>query len=144
MVVEINKNNPRLQPHLLTLSQLIKHYQCRELAPDNPWKSYSTKTAYSIYLKRWIVPKWGECQLREIKPINVELWLRQLPLARASCAKIRNIMSVLFNHARRYDLFGHNPIQLVRQSSKRHKVPHILLVDEIRKLWVRWIHRPES
>ena len=55
-------------------------------------------------------------------------------MARASCAKIRNIMSVLFNHARRYDLFRHNPIQFVRPSSKRQKVPHILLVDEIRKL----------
>jgi integrase len=69
-----------------------------------------------------------------IKPIEVESWLKQLPLARASCAKIRNIMSVLFNHARRYDLYRDNPIQLVRQSAKRRKVPHILFADEIRKL----------
>jgi hypothetical protein len=43
-------------------------------------------------------------------------------------------MSVLFNHARRYELFDDNPIHLVRQSAKRRTVPHILLVDEIRQL----------
>ncbi|HEU5352227.1 MAG TPA: tyrosine-type recombinase/integrase [Terracidiphilus sp.] len=134
LTLEMNKNDRRLQPHLLTLAQLADHYRCRELSTDNLWKTYSTKAAYEIYLKRWIVPKWGEYQLSMIKPIEVESWLRQLPLARTSCAKIRNIMSVLFNHARRYDLYRYNPIQLVRQSAKRRKVPHILLVDEIRKL----------
>src|SRR5437016_13046700 len=75
----------------------------------------------------------GEFALCKIKPIEVELWLRQLPLARASCAKIKNIMSVLFNHARRYELFEDNPIHLVRQSAKRSRIPLILLVDEVRK-----------
>ena len=58
----------------------------------------------------------------KIKPIEVETWLRQLPLARGSCAKIRNIMSVLFNHACRYELYTENPIYLVRQSAKRRRV----------------------
>src|SRR3989475_7463928 len=104
IVLEINVNDPRVQTHALTMSQLAEHYRHRELSPDNTWKSYSTKKGYENYLKRWIVPKWGEFALCKIKPIEVELWLRQLPLARSSCAKIKNIMSVLFNHARRYEL----------------------------------------
>lgn len=131
---EINVNDPRLETSPLTISQLTEHYRRRELSQDNTWKTFSTKEGYENYLRRWIVPKWGEYPLSNIKPIEVELWLRQLPLARASCAKIRNIMSVLFNHARRYDLCYANPIQFVRQSAKRRTVPHILLVDEIRKL----------
>ncbi|HEX3659969.1 MAG TPA: hypothetical protein VHU89_00965 [Acidobacteriaceae bacterium] len=138
LILEINKNDHRLMPHLLTVAQLADHYRRRELSADNLWKTYSTKAAYEIYLNRWIVPKWGEYQLGRIKPI--ETWLRQLPLARASCAKIRNIMSVLFNHARRYDLFHENPIQLVRQSAKRRKVPHILLAEEFARSWMRLIH----
>lgn len=134
IVLEINVNDPRVQTHALTISQLAEHYRHRELSPDNTWKSYSTKKGYENYLKRWIVPKWGEFAICKIKPIEVELWLRQLPLARASCAKIKNIMSVLFNHARRYELFDDNPIQLVRQSAKRRRIPHILLVNEIRQL----------
>ena len=42
--------------------------------------------------------------------------------------------TVLFNHARRYDLFDRNPIQWVRQSAKRRSVPDVLTCTEVRKL----------
>ena len=134
IVLEINSDDPRLRTSVLTMSQLIEHYRRRELSVDNTWKSYATKMGYENYLKRWITPRWGIYPLTRIKPIEVELWLRQLPLARGSCAKIRNIMSVLFNHACRYELYSENPIRLVRQSAKRRKVPHILHVEEIKRL----------
>lgn len=43
-------------------------------------------------------------------------------------------MSVLFNHARRYDLFDGNPIQWVRQSAKRRSAPNVLTIEEVRHL----------
>ena len=43
-------------------------------------------------------------------------------------------MSVLFNHACRYELYSENPIHFVRQSAKRRKAPTILHVDEIQRL----------
>lgn len=131
---EINSHNAQLTTRLLTLAQLVEHYKQRELALDNTWKSYSTKATYRGYLRKWIVPRWGTYTLATIRPIEVEHWLRNLGLARASCAKIRNLMSVLFNHARRYDLFAGNPISLVRQSAKRQKIPEVLGVDELRRL----------
>jgi integrase len=134
IVLEINSGDPRLGTSVLTMSQLIEHYRRRELAVDNNWKSYATKMGYKNYLKRWIAPKWGTYPLTKIKPIEVESWLRQIPLARGSCAKIRNIMSVLFNHACRYELYSENPIHLVRQSAKRRRVPPILHIDEIKQL----------
>ena len=134
IVLEINSEDPRLRTSVLTMSQLIEHYRRRELSVDNTWKSYATKMGYENYLKRWIAPKWGSYPVAKVKPIEVESWLRQLPLARGTCAKIRNIMSVLFNHACRYELYSENPIRLVRQSSKRRKVPQILHVDEIKQL----------
>jgi integrase len=134
IVLEINSGDPRLGTSVLTMSQLIEHYRRRELAVDNNWKSYATKMGYENYLQRWIAPKWGTYPLTKIKPIEVESWLRQIPLARGSCAKIRNIMSVLFNHACRYELYSENPIHLVRQSAKRRRVPPILHIDEIKQL----------
>ncbi len=134
IVLEINSGDPRLGTRVLTMSHLIEHYRRRELSVDNTWKSYATKMGYENYLKRWIDPRWSAYPLRKIKPIDVESWLRQLPLALGSCAKIRNIMSVLFNHACRYELHSENPIHLVRQSAKRRRVPHILHVDEIKRL----------
>jgi integrase len=43
-------------------------------------------------------------------------------------------MSVLFNHACRYELFDRNPIYLVRQSAKRRRAPTILIPTEIKVL----------
>jgi integrase len=43
-------------------------------------------------------------------------------------------MSVLFNHACRYEFFDRNPIHLVRQGAKRKKVPCVLTAAEIRML----------
>jgi len=64
----------------------------------------------------------------------VESWLRSLPLAKGSCAKIRNLMSLLFNHACRYELFDRNPIYLVRQSAKSRRTPTVLMPAEIKAL----------
>src|SRR5262249_24488233 len=51
------------------------------------------------YLHRWIIPHWGTAPLAEVRTMGVEAWLRGLPLAQSSCAKIRGLFSVLFNHA---------------------------------------------
>jgi integrase len=69
-----------------------------------------------------------------VKAVRVEEWLRSLPLARGSKAKIRNIMSALYSHAIRWEFASHNPITAVRQSAKRSKIPTILTVPEIQAL----------
>ena len=61
-------------------------------------------------------------------------------MARATKAKIRNLMSVLFNHAIRWDFAACNPISGpnrgsgVRQSSKRMSVPDVLDVAELQAI----------
>jgi len=102
----------------MTFAQLCSHFDPRELCLTNTWPSYSTKNVYKVYLKRWIVPKWSYYVLSDIRTIEVESGLRGLPVARSTYAKIRNILSVLFNHVCRYEFFDRNPITLVRQSSK--------------------------
>jgi hypothetical protein len=92
---EINSHAHRLRARLLTLAQLVEHYKQRELAPENERMTHSTKETYKGYLRKWIVPRWGTYTLSSIRPIEVECWLRKLGLSRASCAKIRNLMSVL-------------------------------------------------
>ena len=57
-------------------------------------------------------------------------------LANSTKAKIRNLMSVLFNHAIRYEWLeqGKNPIKLVRQSALRQLTPTVLETHEVRRL----------
>lgn len=62
------------------------------------------------------------------------------PLAPASKARIRNLMSSLFNHAIRWEFTDRNPItgpvrgSGVRQGSKREQIPTILEVEEMQAL----------
>lgn len=117
LISEVNWANQRPNSVAMTIAQLCGHFEQRELARSNTWRSYSTKRGYAVYLRRWVVPQWGRYELRNIRTIEVESWLRRLPLAKSSCAKIRNVMSVLFNHACRYGFFDRNPIHLVRQGA---------------------------
>jgi integrase len=134
LLTELNSDKVRMGSGSITVAQLCDHFEQRELARDNTWRSYATKKTYQAYLNQWILPHWRRYELAEVRTIHVESWLRTLPLAKSSCAKIRNLMSVLFNHACRYELFDRNPIYLVRQSAKRRRTPTVLMSAEIKAL----------
>jgi integrase len=123
-----------VRPTTMTVGDLCQHFRQRELVQDDNWRSYSTRKNYSFLLKRWIVPRWGKFELGEVRTVEVESWLRSLARARSTCATIRNLMSVLFNHAWRYEFFDRNPIKLVRQSAKRRTAPCVLIPAEIKLL----------
>jgi integrase len=133
-------------------------------------RAWSTRKRYESVLKSWIEPRWSKVPLEQFVAGQVEKWLRSLRqkprkkqeqpqvsvqsstcgkkkkkakpkrLARGTKAKIRNLMSVLFNHAIRWKLFDKNPISGpgrkagVRQSGKRKKAPTVLTVAEMRLL----------
>ena len=131
---DINMANVRSKGKPLTLSQLADHYSQHELSPNCRWKTHSTKLGYRGYLCKWIIPRWGDHTLTHIRAGEIELWLRSLPLARSTCAKIRNVMSVLFNHGLRHELLDRNPVRWVRQSAKRKKIPAVLEIKEVQLL----------
>jgi len=87
--------------------------------------------------------RWGNFNLTDVRTIAVETWLRELrrrdgeDLASSTKAKIRNVMSVLFNHAIRHDWLDKNPITLVRQSAQRKHVPTVLEPYEIQSLFAK-------
>ena len=108
LLAEINSNDLPRGPLPMTVAEVCDHFGQRELTKDNTWRSYSTKTTYKAYLKRWIIPQWGALDLSRVRTIEVESWLRRLPLAKSSCAKIRGLLSVLFNHACCYERFDRN------------------------------------
>jgi integrase len=118
----------------ITIGELVQHFRQRELRTELAWRTFSTRNSYEGNLRKWIVPRWNEHPTKTLKAGEVELWLRSLPLARASCAKLRNLMSMLFNHGVRHGICDANPIRLVRQGAKRKKIPIVLTSDELRRL----------
>ena len=133
--IEANQQTPHTEGVPRTIDELVSHYRLKELAgEDQGRKAYSTRAAYDCYLKIWILPRWGGYRLDQVKPVAVEEWLASIKRARATKAKIRNLMSALFHHAMRYEWVDRNPIKLVRQSAKRMTVPDVLELAELQLL----------
>src|SRR5258706_16276349 len=109
LLEEINSNDLPRATLSMTVAEVCDHFDQRELTKDNTWRSYSTKTTYRAYLNRWIIPQWGALDLSTARTIEVESWLRRLPLAQSSCARIRGCLSGLFNHHRPYELLDRDP-----------------------------------
>jgi integrase len=133
--IDANQQTPQAEGGPRTVAELIAHYRLKELAGESQGhKAFSTRAAYECYLKAWIAPRWGDHRLDQVKAVAVEDWLGSIERARGTKAKIRNLMSALFQHALRYEWLDRNPIKLVRQSAKREKVPEILELAELQKL----------
>jgi len=140
--VSINEACNRQRERFILFGDLVDHYKQAELCERAEWYSEATKVIYREFLKTWIRPQWAMINIREVRTIAVENWLRQLrrkdgnPLANTTKAKIRNVMSVIFNHAIRHEWLeqGKNPITLVRQSGARQKTPEVLDPLELRNL----------
>ncbi len=154
----------------ITMRDVVEHFRLKELVDKGEnGRAWSTRDRYESYLDRWILPRWGKEELTSIKAPVVEEWLEDLKfdttwrqkkavrlarkkkdqekdmqlLAPASKARIRELMSVLYNHAIRWEFTDRNPISGpnkgagVRQSSKRQSIPDILEVEEFRELMGR-------
>jgi integrase len=117
----------------MSFAVLEQHYREKELSEDSG-KTFATIRTNEGYLDKWILPRWSTYRLKDIKAVSVEEWLRSLPLANGSRAKIRNLMHAIFNHAVRWEWHDRNPITHVRQSAKRQRVPVVLSIDQIHSL----------
>jgi hypothetical protein len=69
LITEVNWANLRTNSIVMTIAQLCSHFEQRELARSNTWRSYSTKRCYAVYLRRWIVTHWGRYELRGVRTI---------------------------------------------------------------------------
>ena len=144
--MDINTDGPT-ELTSITMAKALEHYSIQELADCGAeGKAYSTRNRKTLLLSRWILPHWGKVELRAIKTVAVEQWLKTLvttkfgkpkPLAGGTREKIRDAMSSIFNHAIRWELTDRNPItgptkrSGVRVSAKRERTPDILEIQEM-------------
>ena len=140
--IDANQQAPLAEGKPKTIAELIAHYRLKELAGEKQGrKAFSTRAGYESYLKSWIIPRWGDHNIDQVRSVAVEEWLDSVKRAKGTKAKIRNIMSAIFHHAMRYEWVDRNPIKLVRQSAKRERTPDVLELAELQlllsKLFVR-------
>ena len=127
--VDINVESPRTSLAPISVQMLVDHYRQKELGEDSN-KTYATCRTYEGYFRKWILPRWGEYRVKDVRAVVVEEWLRSLKLSNGSKAKMRNIMHAVFNHAIRWEWHDKNPITHVRQSAKRARIPLVLTIEE--------------
>jgi integrase len=118
------------EPTKLTVAELVEHYKERELGKDSG-KAAKPRKTYLYIFNNYVLPKWGGLPLGQVKAVAVEDWLKTLPLANGSKAKVREVFGAAFRHAMRHELHSTNPIANVRQVRKRAIEPSILEPAEI-------------
>ena len=118
--IEVNAAHDRIGK--VTVRDAWEHFLANEMHNPEVDRSPTTIEVYQDNFRLHILPRWGETFLADVKPVQVESWLRGLTLARSTKSKLRNNLSVLFSHAIRHEMYDRiNPISSVRQSSKRRE-----------------------
>ena len=127
LLLKLNSETPTAGG--VTFAALVDRYLAEEL-PER----FSTRVSYLSVVNTHIRPKWAAFPLDKIKPMAVEDWLRDLPLAPKTRANTRSIMHLIFKCAERWELIeiGKNPIALVRVTgcTKRLTTPRVLTAVE--------------
>ena len=129
-VIRLRINSLDHQPAILKFGAVAADYIRVELESDRSRLSFATRDIYGGYIRRWILGRWREQHFERIRGAEVEQWLDSLDLAAGTKAKIRNIMSGIYTHAKRQGMVQFNPISTVRQSSQRESVPDVLTPAE--------------
>lgn len=124
--INVDTGTPR------TVADLDAHYRKHELTEDK--KAFSTIENHRLLYKRYVEPRWGQLRLYAVRTVEVEEWLHSLALAPASKAKIKCVLSLMYNHAIRNEWLMFNPISRVRTSQKRLRDKDVLTPEEFQKL----------
>lgn len=127
----INEVCQRRTPQALTIKALAAHYIDEVLNPENSRLTERTRSVYRQQLNDYILPKWGDTPLGQIKTVIVQKWLDSIQRAPATRVKTRNVMSALFEHAIRYEWATQNPMHRVHQSSESISDPEVLTAGEV-------------
>ena len=128
LLLKLNSETPQQRMAVVTFGGICDRYMQEEM-PER----YSTAKSYRANIVNHIKPRWGEYLLEKIRPMAVEDWLKNLPMATKSKAHLRGVIHLMYQCAARWELFTEqrNPIALVRVKggSKRRQRPTILNVE---------------
>jgi integrase len=132
--IKINSTHPQAPFHAATVGALIDRFM-QEYAPKR-CRDFTRKNYLSLF-KNHIRPRWAGELIENVKAMAVEDWLESYPASRQVKSHVRNLMHTLFQAAIRWEMADRNPIDLIRQSRKRLKVPRVLTPEEFKALVAR-------
>jgi len=127
------ENQVNISSNAPTVKILVTQYR-EEKMPQRA----STRRGYETWLNNHLIPKWGDCELTDLQPRPVEMWLDSLALAPKSKVHIRGLLHVLWDYAMwRGDIpTTRNPMELVKvkDASQRVRKTRSLTVEQFQHL----------
>jgi integrase len=120
LITRINDESADTRIHF---DALAEHYLKTDFGQDavRP-KSVNTIAAVERYSRNHLIPRWGKEIADEIKPLDLQRWLKSLrtdkALAWTTIAKLRGIMLRIYKIGIRHELVTNNPVLHVETRSK--------------------------
>jgi integrase len=118
------------------VADLVARYRAERMP-----SRYSTRRGYEVWIRLYVMPRFGDMPITDVQPREVELWLASLSMTPKSRAEVRAILSRLWDFAMwSGDVpVQRNPMSLVkiRGSSKRTRQPRSLIHEEFRRFLVQ-------
>jgi integrase len=104
-----------------------------------PTLQHSTQQTNSYILARYVEPTWSDVRIREVTPLAITKWIRELKLVPTPKASIRSVLSQCFELAALHNFIPQterNPMSLVKiqGTGERQKAITILSEANFRKL----------
>jgi integrase len=96
-----------------------------------PTLEHSTREHNAYLLDDYIEAHFGHTPIRDVRPLDIDKWIKGLPLAATTKASIRSIMSVCYNLAALHEIIPpmeRNPMSLIKLkgvSKRQKKIPEI-------------------
>ena len=129
----------------LVIDRFIQEERIEDIVKQKPGEttitdgiSYSTAASYRSYLTKHLKPRWGSTPLAAVKALEVQEWLKSLPLSPKTRGQMKAMLHLLFERAMLWGLIElqRNPIELVKVkgSSKRQRRPQILAPEKFQEL----------
>jgi len=104
------------------------------IASDRFPQRHTTNNSYRNYLERYTIKQFRSVAIANVKPLIVDRWLKQVPVAPKTKAHIKSVMRQVFEYAMLAELFEmrRNPMDFVRVvgATMRETEPRILTLDE--------------
>ncbi len=121
-----------------TFRELAEHFRQHDLRKEHGIgvKAAETVITAELLLNKWVLPRWGDQNAADIKPLEIEAWFEALtyrpqgkkdtPLSWGSVVKLKSVMAQVFKHAQRHELIPAtigrdgrptNPVVLARSES---------------------------
>ncbi len=101
----------------------------------NPTLRKSSQDVNEWLLGEHIEPKWGKYQLGDIRPADVDRWVKSLRLSSISKAHVMTLFRQLFKKAMLWGMYpvGFNPLTLVtvKGATEREEEPEILTPEQV-------------